>query len=76
MISFEELTLAEIEEIELLANAPIDSVFQDGKPKGRGLRAFVYIIKRRENPNYKFEDTANVTQKEATKLLTGDNPKE
>ena len=75
MIKFDELTLGEIEEIELLLNTGIDDAFADGKPKGRALRAFVFIAKRRENPNYKFEDTANVSQAEALAFVTGKDPK-
>ena len=75
MIKFEELTLGEIEEVELLLNASIDSAFADGKPKGRALRVLYWISKKRENPNYKFEETEKVTQQEALKFLTGDDSK-
>lgn len=75
MIKFEELTLGEIEEVELLLNASIDSAFADGKPKGRALRVLFWISKKRENPDYKFEETEKVTQSEALKFLTGDDSK-
>lgn len=72
MIKFEELTLGEIEQVELLLNDSIDSAFNDGKPKGRAIRVLYYVAKKRENPNIKFEDTEAVTQKEALDFLTGD----
>lgn len=75
MITFDDLTLGEVEELEMLIGKGVDAAFENGQPKGRALRAFVYIAKRRENPNFKFEDTANITQKEATEFLTGDDPK-
>lgn len=75
MMKFDELTLGEIEEIELLAGAPIDALFADHEPKGRTLRVLAFIIKRRENKNYKFEDTASLTQNEALALLAGDASK-
>ncbi len=75
MIKFEDLTLGEVEEIELLINGDIDSAFKEGKPKARAARAIVYIMKKRENPNFKFEDTAGITQAEAFDLITGDDPK-
>lgn len=75
MINFDELTLGEIEEMEMLLNTSIDSAFADGKPKGRALRVFYWIAMRRENPNYKFEDTEKVNQTEALALLSGDDPK-
>jgi hypothetical protein len=76
MIKFEELTLGEIEELELMLNNSFDSAFADGKPKGRALRVLYYIFKRRELPGYKFEDTEKITQKEALEFLTGDSKKE
>lgn len=75
MIKFEELTLGEIEEVELLLNASIDQAFADGKPKGRAIRVLYWVSKKRENPGYKFEETEKVTQKEALEFLTGDDSK-
>lgn len=75
MIKFDELTLGEIEEIELLLNASIDQAFSDGKPKGRALRVLYWVAKRRETPNLKFEDTEKVTQAEALAVITGDTVK-
>lgn len=75
MIKFEELTLGEIEEVELLLNTAIDQAFADGKPKGRAIRVLYWVSKKRENPNYKFEETEKVTQSEALAYLTGDESK-
>jgi hypothetical protein len=75
MIKFEELTLGEIEEVELLLNTAIDQAFADGKPKGRAIRVLYWVSKKRENPNYKFEETETVTQSEALAYLTGDDSK-
>lgn len=75
MIKIDQLTLGEIEEIELLLGTGLDSAFADGTPKGRALRVLYYITKRKEVPGYKFEDTENVTQLEAMALLTGDDSK-
>lgn len=75
MINFNELTLGEIEELELLVGRGIDEAFAEGKPKGRALRALYFVAMRRENPDLKFEDTDKVTQAEALKVLNTD-PKE
>lgn len=75
MIKFEELTLGEIEEVELLLNSSIDQAFADGKPKGRAIRVLYFIAKRKETPGLKFEDTEKVTQKEAMEFLSGDESK-
>ena len=71
MIKFEEVTLGEIEEIELMLGRSIEETFGDGKPKGRTLRVLYYIFKRREDSKFKFEDTENITQTEALDYLTG-----
>jgi hypothetical protein len=75
MIKFEELTLGEIEEVELMLNTSIDQAFADGKPKGRALRVLYFVAKKREVPGYKFEETEKLTQAEALKFLTGDDSK-
>jgi hypothetical protein len=76
MINFEEMTLGEIEEIELLIGRSIDEVFADGQPKGRALRVLYFVAMKKENPAYKFEDTESVSQSEALKILSGTDPKE
>ncbi|MFN9113407.1 MAG: hypothetical protein ACK5XN_25325 [Bacteroidota bacterium] len=75
MIKFEELTLGEIEEVELMLNTSIDQAFADGKPKGRALRVLYFVAKKREVPGFKFEETEKLTQAEALKFLTGDDSK-
>ena len=75
MINFEELTLGELEELELLIGTGIDTAFADGKPKGRALRALCFVAMKRDNPNLKFEDTANITQKDALKVFATDEKK-
>jgi len=77
MIKFDELTLDEIEEMEQLLGRPIDEAFADGKPKGRALKVLVFVAKRREDPQYTFEDAGKFSQAEATKFfVTESDPKE
>jgi hypothetical protein len=76
MIKIEELTLGEIEEMELMLNSGFDDALADGKPRGRTLRVLYYIFKRREDASFKFEDTEKLTQKEAIEFLTADAKKE
>jgi hypothetical protein len=75
MIKFEELTLGEIEEIELLVGRSLEEVFADGQPKGRALRVLYFVAMKRDDPNYKFEDTDKVTQAQALQVLNGNDPK-
>lgn len=75
MINFEELTLGEIETIELMIGRGVDAIFSDGEPKGKALRVLYFVAMKRSNPNYKFEETENITQAEALKVLGGSDPK-
>jgi hypothetical protein len=72
---FESLTLEEVELIENLTNSSIDQAFQDGKPKGKALSAFVWVVLKRNNPNYKMEDAKKISLKEALEMIKGDEEK-
>jgi hypothetical protein len=72
---FESLTLEEVELIENLTNSSIDEAFGDGKPKGKALSAFVWVVHKRTNPNYKMEDAKKLSLKEALSMIQGDETK-
>ena len=55
-IDINDLTIAEVVEIEDLTGMPLDALGQTDKPKGRMLQALAYISKRRDNPDFTFED--------------------
>jgi hypothetical protein len=72
---FESLTLEEVEVIENLTNTSIDEAFSDGKPKGKALAAFVWVVMKRDNPNYKMEDAKKLSLKDALAMIQGDEAK-
>lgn len=72
---FESLTLEEVELIENLTNSGIDEAFGNGKPKGKALAAFVWVVLKRDNPNYKMEDAKKLSLKEALGMIQGDDSK-
>jgi hypothetical protein len=72
---FESLTLEEVELIENLTNFSIDEAFANGKPKGKALAAFVWVVLKRNNPNYKMEDAKKLSLKEALSMIKGDEEK-
>ncbi|MEO6089279.1 MAG: hypothetical protein ABIQ18_39820 [Umezawaea sp.] len=59
-IDVNDLTVGEIETIEDLIDASIDSIGLPGARKGRFLRAVAYVVKRRDNPEFTWEDAAHV----------------
>jgi len=74
-VDFESLTLEEVELIENLTNSSIDEAFANGKPKGKALAAFVWVVMKRDNPNYKMEDAKKISLKEALGMIKGDEEK-
>lgn len=61
-----DLTLAEIETVEDLIDASIDSVAEKGAKKGKFLRAIAFVVMRRENPETTWEDAGNVRMNTAS----------
>lgn len=72
---FDSLTLEEVELIENLSNSSIDEAFDNGKPKGKALAAFVWVVLKRDNPTYKMEDAKKISLKEALEMIKGDDQK-
>ena len=54
-IDINDLTIAEVVEIEDRTGLPLDALGQADKPKGRMLQALAYISKRREDPDFTWE---------------------
>ena len=55
-IDINDLTIAEIVEIEELTGLPFDAMGDATKPKGKMLQALAFISKRRGNPDFTWED--------------------
>ena len=55
-----DLTIGEIVSIEELTGLPFDAMTDPDKPKGKLLQAIAYISKRRDNPEFTFEDAGNL----------------
>jgi hypothetical protein len=76
-INFDTMTLNEIEQIELLTGRAIDSIMDDGAPRGRVFKAIIFIFKKRTDPNFTFEQAGEFSMEQATALFSGDDdPKE
>jgi hypothetical protein len=75
---FESLTIEDVETIEMIAGKAIDSIMDDETPKGKTMKAIVFVLNRKDNPKYTLEDASKVSFKEAMELLNGDesDPKE
>lgn len=71
-MNFDSLTLEEVETIEQLTGLSIDTIMDAGKPRGKVLRSFVWIMGKRANPSYSIEDAGKVSLTEAVKMFNGE----
>ena len=60
-LDLDNMTLGEIQTLEELTDMSIDDLFADGKPRGKAMRAIAFIVKRRTDKNYTFEETDSIT---------------
>ncbi|MFY9238375.1 MAG: hypothetical protein WAO78_05790 [Roseovarius sp.] len=72
---FESLTLEEVELIENLVGESIDQAFGDGKPKGKALKVFTWIVIKRTNPKFTIEEASKYTLNQALSMIQGDEAK-
>lgn len=59
-IDLDHLTIDEIETIEDIVDAPIDSITNPNMRKAKFLKAIGFVIKRRTNPEFKLEDAGKL----------------
>jgi hypothetical protein len=74
---FESLTLNEVEQIELITGASIDQILDAGQAKGKAMKAIIFIMKKRIDPEFTLEQAGQISMTEANSLFAGDSdPKE
>jgi hypothetical protein len=74
---FESLTLNEVEQIELITGSSIDQLMDAGSPKGKALKAIIFIVKKRTDPSFTLEQAGEVSMVEANSFfVSADDPKE
>ena len=74
---FESLTLNEVEQIELITGNSIDQILDAGQAKGKAMKAIIFIMKKRVDPNFTLEQAGSISMTEANALFAGEaDPKE
>lgn len=74
---FESLTLNEVEQIELITGSSIDQLMDAGQPKGKAMKAIIFIMQKRIDPSFTLEQAGAMSMTEANALFAGENdPKE
>lgn len=59
-IDLGDLRIREIEDLEDKTGRPFDALFEDGKPRGTVLRALGWVIKRRDDPDFTWEEAGEL----------------
>jgi hypothetical protein len=59
-LNLESLTIDEIDAIEEIIDAPLDSLSKPGVRKAKLLKAMAYVIKKRDNPDFTIEDAGRL----------------
>lgn len=54
------LTINEVVDLEDALGTSMDTAFRDGEPKGKALRAILWIIGRRDNPDFTLEEAGEL----------------
>jgi hypothetical protein len=74
---FESLTLNEVEQIELITGNSIDQILDAGQAKGKAMKAIIFVMKKRIDPDFTLEQAGQISMTEANRLFAGESdPKE
>lgn len=63
-IDFDDLTFEELEELEDILDKPFDEFF-DGKRSAKVMRGLAFIAKRRQDPEFTWEDAKSLRVRDA-----------
>ncbi len=71
------LTLGETAEIEELTGQAVTAMADDTAPKAKLMAAMLYVVKRRSDPEFTWEDALNSTMADLSEVLGSEtDPKE
>lgn len=71
-IDFNSLTLDEVETIENLTGVSIEKLADDKAPKGKNLKALIFVLMRRNDPSFTMEQAGAYTLTSAMSFFGGD----
>lgn len=73
-MDIEKLTLGEIAIVEQLSGHTFSDLANDESPKGMILSALAYVIKKRDIPDYTFDQAQKLTMEDINELMSDDEP--
>lgn len=72
-IDFNSLTLDEVELVENMTQKSIETIMDAGVPRGRALKALVFILRKRIDPDYTIEQAGKVSLEQAAQIFQSVN---
>lgn len=72
MASINDLTIDDIAEVEGLAGQPLADLSNPAAMKGKLMKAVVFVLRRRDNPEFTFADAGRLTLTEMNEVLDED----
>jgi len=75
-MDIKQLTLGEVTKLEELSGLSINSMADNDQPKGKFMAAFAYVVHKRVDPKFTFEQANKLTMSEAQALVFGDTETE
>jgi hypothetical protein len=75
-MDIKQLTLGEVAKLEELSGLSINTMADENAPKGKFMTAFAYVVHRRVDPKFTFEQASKLTMSEAQALVFGDTEDE
>jgi hypothetical protein len=73
-MDIQNLTLGEITQVENLSGRAFVELSDEEAPKGALLTALAFVMKKRDNPNYSFEDAQKLTMADIEEIIGSDSP--
>lgn len=70
------LTMREVAEVEMLAGASITALADERAPQGKSLAAIAFVLRKREDKDFTFDQALDMTFTEIQELLGVDDPLE
>lgn len=71
---FDDLTIDEVEQIEEITGVSIDALQEKGMAKGKTLKAIVFVVKRRADPEFTIEQAGKLPVRDIEALLGSTAP--
>jgi len=69
-----DLTIAEVAEVESLSGQPFADLGDPKAPKGRLMQSIVYVMRRKTDSSFSFEQAGLLTMDEMSALMEGSDP--